>query len=365
MKTLNPRNDIPSSFGALIGVGGVGSGMLLLLEGNHDLGRNESRPARLLDVRDYCKLHIILHYVALMLDVKNSEHLFRIFPIAKLGNDTAGERLLREMADCGLDLQFAETVEDKPTLFSVCYQFPDHSGGNITTSNSAASLVTVPDIDRVTPLLRNHGSRAIVVTVPEVPLEIRHHLLKLATEYRAFRIASFNSSEIALARDNGMLGLIDVLFMNEDEAGALTGSAFDTENPQSVLDAVASAVIPFQEHITIVVTAGKEGAFSFENKEWTSHLALPVKAVNTMGAGDALLAGTLTGVILGLPFSNKKTRDAPGGRAIESAIDLGVLLAAYSTTSPHTIHPKADLGSVLKFGEEHGLVGVDGLSLHV
>jgi hypothetical protein len=32
-----------------------------------------------------------------------------------------------------------------------------------------------------------------------------------------------------------------------------------------------------------------------------------------------------------------------------SALDLGVLLAAYSVTSPHTIHPQATLSSLLSF----------------
>jgi len=53
-------------FRRLVGVGGIGSGMFLALEGDATLGRNESRPAHLLDVRDYCKLHIVAHHVAVL-----------------------------------------------------------------------------------------------------------------------------------------------------------------------------------------------------------------------------------------------------------------------------------------------------------
>jgi hypothetical protein len=69
---LNPSEDgagdtAPSSekknFRCLIGTGGVGSGSFFELEGNHTLGREESRAGRFLDRQDYCKLHIITHYV--------------------------------------------------------------------------------------------------------------------------------------------------------------------------------------------------------------------------------------------------------------------------------------------------------------
>src|SRR4029450_5120153 len=52
------------TFSRVVGVGGIGFGICFELEGNHDLGRSESRPAKLTDARDYCKLHIIMHYLA-------------------------------------------------------------------------------------------------------------------------------------------------------------------------------------------------------------------------------------------------------------------------------------------------------------
>ena len=52
---------------AMIGTGGIGSGMFFALDGDHTLGREESRSGRFLDRRDYCKLHIIAHYVKALL----------------------------------------------------------------------------------------------------------------------------------------------------------------------------------------------------------------------------------------------------------------------------------------------------------
>ena len=56
------RRSPEAPYRRLVGVGGIGSGIFFALEGDHDLGRNESRPGRLLDVRDYGKLHIVAHY---------------------------------------------------------------------------------------------------------------------------------------------------------------------------------------------------------------------------------------------------------------------------------------------------------------
>ena len=42
-------------------------------------------------------------------------------------------------------------------------------------------------------------------------------------------------------------------------------------------------------------------------------------------------------------------------RPLESALDLGVLLASYSVTSPHTIHPGADLTALVGFAGRLGV----------
>ena len=67
---------------AMIGVGGIGSGTFFALTGNATLGREESRGGRFLDRRDYCKLHIICHYVRALLGPE-----FPTIPIGKVGDD--------------------------------------------------------------------------------------------------------------------------------------------------------------------------------------------------------------------------------------------------------------------------------------
>jgi sugar/nucleoside kinase (ribokinase family) len=354
------RDHLP--YRAVIGVGGIGSGLLLALEGNHDLGRNESRLARLMPVRDYCKLHIITHYLAALLNAGGSGSSFHVLPIGRVGNDSEGLRLKTEMAEIGIDTEYVEIAEGKQTLFSICYQYPDQTGGNITTSESAASFLTNKDIDQIIPLLESYGNGWIALAVPEVRLEVRNHLLKLATSYHGFRVASFASAEMQEARAADIFSYVDLLAINEDEAAALIGRAFDRRDPREFLEQCAASLTMSQPHINIVVSAGKDGVFAFADGCWSHFATLPVQAVSTAGAGDALIAGILTALVAGAPLLAATAPFENVDRRLRSAIDFGILLASYSVTSPHTIHPDTSMKNLREFAADIGLTFTDGLS---
>src|SRR5271157_2943635 len=215
-----------SPYRSLIGVGGLGTGLFFALEGEHTLGRNESRPARLLDVRDYCKLHIVIHYVATLLGAQPSGFPFHVLPVGKVGADQAGQHVLEEMQNVGIDTALVQKDNERPTLLSVCFQYPDGSGGNITTTNSAAAGLSDGDLDEATEFFKMNGRSAIALSVPEVPLAVRREFLKLATGAGAFRAASFVDAEIGPARELGMFEMLDVVALNECEAEAFTGCRF-------------------------------------------------------------------------------------------------------------------------------------------
>lgn len=102
------RTDAP--YHTLVGVGGIGAGVVFALDGSHDLGRNESRPGRLLDARDYCKLHIIAHHLAVLLGARpeSAGPGFRVVPVGRVGEDEVGRRLRREMGEAGMDTRFVQ-----------------------------------------------------------------------------------------------------------------------------------------------------------------------------------------------------------------------------------------------------------------
>jgi ribokinase len=184
----------------MIGTGGVGSGIFWELDGNSTLGREESRAGRLLDRKDYCKLHIISHYVKVLLGSQ-----FEVIPAGMVGGDAIGRQLLSEMAANGLNTSYTSCAEGQPTLFSVCFVYPDGSGGNLTSNNSASADLDAADIQRLEGEFACRRGRGIALAAPEVPLAARLSLLKLGNAYQFFSVACLTSQE---ACSEAAVGLI-------------------------------------------------------------------------------------------------------------------------------------------------------------
>jgi sugar/nucleoside kinase (ribokinase family) len=343
------RIDENSPYRQAVGIGGLGTGIFFALEGNHALGRNESRPGRLLDVRDYCKLHIVIHYIAKLLGSK-----FQVFPMGAVGHDAAGELVRQELASLGVDTRFVKEIPGKSTLFSVCFQYPDGSGGNITTNNSAASEFASPDT-AVEDALAEGGPRGIALLLPEVPLDARRHFLKLASRQKALRIASFVSAEITLAREAGMFDELDLVAVNESEAAELIGGTFLPEDPESFIEKCATFLHKTYPRLRMVVSAGRTGAYALSQDRWNYCPAPKIEVLSTAGAGDCLLGGIVAAIAAGVPLLNSMPpRSSLAERRLDTALDFGVLLASFKVTSAHTIHPQACLATLIRFAEQLG-----------
>lgn len=347
------RIDENSQYQRLIGIGGIGAGIFFELEGDHTLGRNESRPGRLLDVRDYCKLHIMIHYVAQLLGAQASGSPFHVVPVGRIGDDAPGHQMVREMAEAGIDTAYVRATKGSPTLFSVCFQYPDGAGGNITTNNSAAAALSESDIDEVAGMLKVDGKRTIALAAPEVPLEARCHFLRLATNAGAFRAASFVAAEVVPARQAGMFDMLDLVSLNEEEAAELVGSSYSADRPEVLIESCQEFIRNSCPNLRMVVSVGKDGAYGL-TKETTNHCAAPeVKVSSTAGAGDSLLGGIIAASAAGIPFL-LESYDRQKSRVISTGLELGVLLASYKCLSPHTIHPVANIDALFLFAESLG-----------
>ena len=346
------RIDEHSPFRQLVGVGGLGTGIFFALDGDHTLGRNESRLGSLINVRDYCKLHIVTHYIAKLLGA-NQGH-FPVMPLGKVGDDAAGAFVLREMHNVGIDTRFVEVLAGKPTLFSVCFQYPDGSGGNITTGNSAAAELSEEDIDHAEPLFRSVDRKTIALLVPEVPLTCRQRFLDVAKQKGAFTAASFVSGEIADAKRLGMFDRLNLVSLNEEEAADLVGETFTPATPEVFLDRLLRLVALTYPQLGVVMSAGKNGAYFIDGSGWSHSPSPRVEVASTAGAGDCLLGGILAALAAGIPLPHARRRPATQ-LVLQDALDFGVLLASYKVSSPHTIHPDASLGELLRFTERLGI----------
>ncbi len=323
-----------ASFRALIGVGGIGTGVFFELKGNHTLGREESRAGRFLDQRDYCKLHIIAHYVQTLLGPA-----FTTIPIGCVGQDAAGERLLQEMESVGFEMEHVSALPDEQTLFSTCFIYPDGSGGNLTTGDSANAKVGPAEVKKAERVFERFAGSGIALAAPEVSLETRRELLISATVHGFFRAASLTTEEMRDPSAGDILSRTDLLAINLDEAAALVGIRMDEAVPSEIVEKAVKQALHHQPSIWVTVTAGKDGSWGWDGERISRFPAIPVEVSNTAGAGDAYFGGTLAGLATGLSFGY--------------AQEIGRLVAAMAVTSQHTIHPGINRISLAAFVNSH------------
>lgn len=315
---------------ALLGVGGIGAGRVFAVKGNHTLGREESRAGHFLPNRDYCKLHIIAHYVKVLLG-----SAFVTIPIGKVGDDAMGRQLVLEMQQVGLDTQYVQICDQAPTMYSICIVYPDGSGGNLTTDDSACTYVDAAYVAEARSEFARYAGRGIALAAPEAPLTARAKLLQLGTDYEFFCVASFVSAEIQTAIATGLLDQVDLLALNLDEAATAAGlSAADT-SLECIVETAVQKLSAINPVIWISITAGRRGGWIWDGAALRFTPTVEVEAVSPAGAGDAHLAGLMVGLVAGL--------------SLQQAQELALLVAALSVTSPHTIHPSLDSDALRAF----------------
>jgi ribokinase len=341
---MKPLSFHPDSlrYRAMLGTGGIGSGTFFQLNGNHTLGREESRSGHYLDNRDYCKLHIIAHYVKVLLDSP-----FPVFPIGKVGQDEDGQQLLQEMQEVGLDNRFVSVVADAPTLTSICYVYPDGSGGNLSLDYSACDLIGKADIDAAGPIFEQYRGSGIALAAPEAPLATRQYLLEKASAYSFYRVASFTTGEMDAVRKSGVLAMIDLLALNLEEATALAQIVPSERTERSAVHQILAWVRAQNPHMAMSITAGKMGSWLWDGAGLHLTPSIPFTVVSGAGAGDAHLASLIAAAALGMPP--------------EAAAFLANLVAGISVISPHTIHPLLDAELIQSVIWERGLTVPDSL----
>lgn len=323
-------------FNGIIGTGGIGSGKFFVLNGDHTLGREESRSGHFLDIKDYCKQHIILHYIKVLLGPS-----FEVIPVGKVGNDDIGQILLDEMNEIGFVMKRVEREPQVSTLFSFCFYYPDGSGGNLTTDNSASSKVDAAYIEKAVPEIQKLGEKGIIMAAPEVPFAARKRLIELGKQHGLFCTASFTTGEIAEAFNSDLIDKIDLIAINSDEAEAVAGITFDGRDALTVVNLAVQNLTLHNKSIRVSITAGRDGSWCWDGTNLNRFPSVKVNAVSTAGAGDAFFSGIISGLALGLPLFE--------------AQQLASLVAGLSVCSPDTIHKGIVRHSLNQFLQSSGM----------
>ena len=192
--------------------------------------------------------------------------------VASIGNDDFGRRALANIERAGVDLSNVIS-HARPTACATISV--DVSGENQIIVSSGANLETTAA--RLQP-----SSGDLVLQQMEIPL---------AEIWCGIERAKANDAKSILnaapfqAIPPEILGQLDVLIVNEIEAQMLADS-LDLRGEE--LSSVC-AQIQDRYDITVVLTLGANGALAFSNEERLQVNALPVRAIDTVGAGDAFV----------------------------------------------------------------------------
>lgn len=315
-------------YNKIVGTGGIGIGMLFYSEFSETLGRSESRMVLLSDAKDYCKQHIVFYYVAIL-----AKDFSEIIPIGFVGDDANGRSLIAEMQREGMNTKFVGKCKDEPTMLSICLQYPDKEGCNFTAKNNASAHVTPEYIDDCLDQI-GIDDKTIIAVIPEVSAESRLELLKKGREHHAFNVLSVPVAEADFFAKANAFSMVDLLAVNEGEAQAILQKELTGEKLSMELYQLLSGENP---EIVLLVTCGAEGAYSVVGGNIEFIPPLPGNTINTTGAGDAFLGGTLAGIAKGLKIQKGHSDKFFGETTIRSAVELGTLCAGMAVESKDSI----------------------------
>ena len=187
----------------------------------------------------------------------------------------------------------------------------------------------------------------MALALPEVPLAARRALLELATAHGWLRVAGVVPDELEQVRDSGLLGLVDVLALNIEEAATLGGVSVERPASRGRRAPRCRALTDLRSPARVVVTAGARGSWTWDGHDVVHAPASDPEArvVSTAGAGDAHLSGVVVGLVAGLEL-------APANA-------FASIVSGLKVRSPHTINPDIDPRAVVDAAARRGLAAPD------
>ncbi|MDH6115248.1 ribokinase [Kitasatospora sp. MAP12-15] len=215
----------------------------------------------------------------------------RVSLVGLLGDDAFGGELRAGLAAEGVDDRAVRTLPGTATGLALIVVQQDGEN-TITLSPGANRRLDPPTLEALLddvltddPLTKPAAAVLLQLEVPQPSV--------LAAARRARAAGALTVLNAAPRPDPGpqlaeLLGLVDVLVVNETEAAGLLGLTAETGTRQEWAE--RAQLLRAQGPATAVVTLGAAGAVAAGPTGRHSAAAFPVRAVDTVGAGDAFCA---------------------------------------------------------------------------
>ncbi|MBT2680499.1 carbohydrate kinase [Bacillus sp. ISL-35] len=222
-----------------------------------------------------------------------SRHGIPSYYLCKLGRDESSKFVDGELKKEGVDLSFCSYNMNKQ-ICSVYIHLNElgeryfHSYVNETPDE----WITAEELDRG-PFLKSKlfyfGSGTLFHPIARKTTKQAIHNAREENMQIAFdtniRLKRWKSEHQCRETILSFVQKADIVKMTEEEMQFLT----ETETLESALDQIAKLEIPF-----LFVTKGKDGAYAIHENRIVHVPGIPVKAIDTTGAGDAFMAAILS-----------------------------------------------------------------------
>jgi ribokinase len=223
-----------------------------------------------------------------------------------LGDDQAGQDVLNDLDEIGVDINFVLRSKTKRTNQSVVLESPSSRERTIIVYRGASGELSKTDI----PLEKLHTKWFYIAPLSGNLCKIFEYLVDYAVKHDIKVAVNPGNCQLKMPikKLKKILKKIDVLFLNQEETCMLTKIAYNKEKHIfRKLDEMCPGIA--------VMTKGPEGVTVSDGKHLYCAPSPKVKVVDATGAGDSFASGFLSGLIQ----SNNN---------IEYAIQLGMANSA-------------------------------------
>lgn len=202
----------------------------------------------------------------------------------RVGGDAAGQTLLSNLKDAGVDCSCIVRAEDERSGMSVAIVTGAGDYGAVIVS--AANRAIDPEA------IELPASVEVVLLQNEIPESVNTAVAERAKGQGARVVLN---AAPARPFETGLRSAVDILILNRGEAAAMTGRAVD-----SVGDAVDVATSLSVDGHDVIFTLGAEGAVLAPAEGEAEHFpAFDADVLSTHGAGDAFVGALAARLALG------------------------------------------------------------------
>jgi sugar/nucleoside kinase (ribokinase family) len=205
-----------------------------------------------------------------------------------VGQDDLGNTVIGELEKLGVDVSLVKKVKEKRTNISIIFVYPGQENTVFVHRGASDSLgkedISWEKIKQTKWFYLAPFSGKLAELTEELTSFAKENGIKVAFN------PGYNQLKMPKTQLKKILGEVDVLILNQEEASLITGISYGEEKKIfKNLDLITKGIC--------IMTKGEKGVIISDGKSLYSAESFKVKLADSTGAGDAFGSGFISGLI--------------------------------------------------------------------